>query len=87
MVAKFLMYSTRICPYCRMAERLLATKEVQFENVMVDENSARRNEMTLRAGKTGVPQIFIGEMHVGGVEPAKLESTGKLNALLESKVV
>ena len=65
MVAKILMYSTRICPYCRMAERLLATKGIQFELVMVEENPARRDEMTQRAGQSSVPQIFIGDIPVG----------------------
>jgi glutaredoxin 3 len=84
MVAKILIYSTRICSYCRMAERLLATRGVQFEKILVDENSARRDEMRVRAGQTSVPQIFIGDLHVGGyVELAELESTGKLDALLE----
>ncbi len=84
MVAKILMYGTRCCPYCRMAERLLAAKGVQIEKVMVDENPVRRDEMTLRAGRTSVPQIFIGDVHVGGyAELAGLERTGKLDVLLE----
>ena len=84
MVAKILMYSTRFCPYCRMAERLLATKGVEIEKVMVDENPVRRDEMTLRVGQTSVPQIFIGDIHVGGyAELAGLERTGKLDVLLE----
>jgi glutaredoxin 3 len=84
MVAKILIYSARFCPYCRMAERLLATKKVEIEKVMVDENPVRRDEMTLRAGQTSVPQIFIGDIHVGGfAELAGLERTGKLDVLLE----
>lgn len=85
MVAKVLMYSSRLCPYCRMAERLLEQKGVQAEKVMVDEDPLRREEMTRRAGRTSVPQIFIGETHVGGyTELAGLERAGQLDALLKS---
>lgn len=84
MVAKVLMYSSRLCPYCRMAEQLLEQKGIQAEKVMVDENPARRDEMTQRAGRTSVPQIFIGETHVGGyTELAGLERAGQLDALLK----
>jgi glutaredoxin 3 len=84
-VTKVLMYSSRLCPYCRMAERLLEKKGAQTEKVMVDENPARRDEMTRRAGRTSVPQIFIGETHVGGyTELAELERAGQLDALLKS---
>lgn len=85
MVAKVLIYSSRLCPYCRMAERLLEQKGVQAEKVMVDENPVRREEMTRRAGRTSVPQIFIGETHVGGyTELAGLERAGQLDALLKT---
>ena len=78
------MYSSRVCPYCRMAERLLEKKGAQTEKVMVDENPARRDEMTRRAGRTSVPQIFIGESHIGGYsELAELELAGQLDALLK----
>jgi glutaredoxin 3 len=79
------MYSSRLCPYCRMAERLLEKKGAQTEKVMVDENPSRRDEMTRRAGRTSVPQIFIGETYVGGyMELAELERAGELDALLKS---
>ena len=85
MVARVLMYSTRLCPYCRMAERLLDKKGVQAEKVMVDENPARRDEMVRLTGRTSVPQIFIGDEHVGGYrELAGLERTGRLDELLRS---
>lgn len=84
-MTKVLMYSTRFCPYCRMAERLLEKKGAQTEKVMVDENPASRDEMTRRAGRTSVPQIFIGETYVGGyMELAELERAGRLDALLKS---
>ena len=85
MVAQVLLYGTRICPYCRMAERLLEKKGVQAEKVMVDQNPARREEMIRLTGRTSVPQIFIGSTHVGGyTELAGLERDGQLDALLKS---
>jgi len=82
-VARVLMYSTHICPYCRMAERLLAKKGVEPERVMVDDNPARREEMTRLTGRTSVPQIFVGTHHVGGyTELAELDRDGKLDTLL-----
>ena len=85
MVAKVLLYGTRICPYCRMAERLLEKKGVQAEKVMVDQNPARREEMIRLTGRTSVPQIFIGSTHVGGyTELAGLERAGQLDELLKS---
>ena len=85
MTAKVLMYSSHVCPYCRMAERLLEQKGVRAEKVMVDEDPARREEMIRRAGRTSVPQIFIGETHVGGyTDLADLERAGRLDALLKS---
>ncbi len=82
-MARVLMYSTHICPYCRMAERLLAKKGVEPERVMVDDNPARREEMTRLTGRTSVPQIFVGAHHVGGyTELAELDREGKLDTLL-----
>ena len=85
MTAKVLIYGTRVCPYCRMAERLLDKKGVPVEKVMVDENPARRDEMIQLTGRTSVPQIFIGRAHVGGyTELAALEHAGRLDALLHA---
>lgn len=82
---KVLIYSTHVCPYCRMAERLLEKKGVPMEKVMVDENPARREEMTRLTGRTSVPQIFVGNTHVGGyLELAGLERAGRLDMLLKS---
>ena len=84
-MAKVLIYSSRLCPYCRMAERLLEQKGIQAEKVLVDENPVRRDEMIRRAGRTSVPQIFIGDKHVGGyAELAGLERAGQLDAILKS---
>ena len=84
MMARVLMYCTRVCGYCRMAERLLEKKGVPLEKVLVDESSAQREEMMRLTGRTSVPQIFIGKTHVGGyTELAGLERQGRLDALLQ----
>jgi glutaredoxin 3 len=78
------VYSTRICPYCLMAKRLLANKGAPYEEVLVDVDGTRRVEMTERSGgRRTVPQIFIGDRHVGGYdELAALERAGELDPLL-----
>jgi glutaredoxin 3 len=77
------MYSTRWCPFCVMAKRLLAAKGVAVEEVAVDADPARRIEMVQRTGRRTVPQIFIGEKHIGGFEDmAELEHKGELDPLL-----
>jgi glutaredoxin 3 len=83
-MAKVLMYSTGICPFCVMAERLLTAKGVKdFEKVRVDLAPDRRTEMMERTGRRTVPQIYIGETHVGGYdELAALDRAGKLDPLL-----
>lgn len=79
-----LVYSTRICPYCMLAKRLLGAKGVTYEEVMVDGDTARRTEMMQRSGRRTVPQIFIGDTHVGGFDDlAALERAGKLDPLLQ----
>lgn len=77
------MYSTRVCPYCRMAEALLTRKGAQVEKILVDEDPARREEMVKRTGRRTVPQIFIGTTHVGGyTDVAELDRRGELDPLL-----
>ena len=80
------MYSTGVCPYCQMAERLLAEKGVTtIEKIRVDLDPAQRAEMMERTGRRTVPQIYIGETHVGGYdELAALERAGKLDELLHA---
>ncbi len=83
-MAKVLMYSTGVCPFCVMAERLLRAKGVaDIEKVRVDLDPARREEMMTRSGRRSVPQIFIGERHVGGYDDlAELDNEGGLDPLL-----
>jgi len=78
------MYSTRVCPYCIMAERLLVSKGVEItEKILVDVDPVRREEMMTRTGRRTVPQIFIGETHVGGFDDlSALDKAGKLDPLL-----
>jgi glutaredoxin 3 len=83
-MATVTMYLTGSCPYCHMAERLLATKGVDaIDKVRVDLEPERRAEMMERTGRRTVPQIYIGETHVGGYDDlAALDRAGKLDALL-----
>ena len=79
------MYCTATCPYCRMADRLLANKGVAAVNrIRVDMEPERRREMIERAGRSSVPQIFVGELHVGGYDELSwLDQSGRLDALLK----
>ena len=80
------MYSTGICPFCRMAERLLAAKGVNdISKIRVDLDPAKRSEMMESTGRRTVPQIYIGDTHVGGYEElAALATAGKLDELLRT---
>jgi Glutaredoxin, GrxC family len=80
-----LIYSTRICPYCVMARRLLSQRGIPFEDVRVDDVPEQRSVMLARSnGRRTVPQIFFGEQHVGGFqELAMLDRSGRLTALLQ----
>lgn len=79
-----LLYTTPICGYCAAAKRLLTAKGVSFSEVNVMAQPAKRSEMMQKAnGRHTVPQIFIGETHVGGYDDLNaLERAGKLDALL-----
>jgi len=78
------MYITAACPFCQSAERLLLEKGVRVEKVRVDLEPARRAEMMQRSGRHTVPQIWIGERHVGGCDDLyALEREGRLDPLLE----
>ena len=83
-MAKIVMYTTGSCPYCVMAEKLLRAKGVaEVEKVRVDLEPARRDEMMSRTGRRTVPQIYIGERHVGGYDDlAALDRAGQLDPLL-----
>jgi glutaredoxin 3 len=78
------IYTTRYCPYCRAAKRLLTRKGVEFTEIDVSGDPKGRSEMVARAnGRMTVPQIFIGSTHVGGYDDlSALERAGKLDPLL-----
>jgi glutaredoxin 3 len=82
------MYSTRVCPYCVMAEKLLQKKGVaNLEKILIDVDPAQRETMMARTGRRTVPQIYIGDHHVGGYDDlAALDRAGKLDALLADPI-
>ena len=83
-MAKVLMYSTGVCPYCIQAERLLAAKGVAtIEKIRVDLQPEQRVAMMEKTGRRTVPQIYIGDTHVGGFDDlSALDRAGGLDTLL-----
>ena len=86
MGAKVRMYSTGVCPYCNMAERLLKAKGVEeIEKIRVDLEPEQRALMMEKTGRRTVPQIYIGDTHVGGFDDlSALDREGKLEPLLQA---
>lgn len=77
------MYVNSWCPYCEFARTLLRRKGATFAEISVEEHPERRAEMIQRSGRHTVPQIFIGERHIGGADDLyELEDTGALDVLL-----
>ena len=85
-MAAVLMYTSGACPYCTRAERLLNSKGVTgITKIRVDLDPEKRNEMMTRTGRRTVPQIYIGDTHVGGYDDlAALDQAGGLDALLRA---
>jgi glutaredoxin 3 len=84
-MARVLMYCTAACPFCQSAERLLVEKGARIEKVRVDLEPGRRGEMTQKSGRQTVPQIWIGERHIGGCDDLyALDRKGGLDSLLEA---
>ena len=85
-MAKVMMYSTGVCPFCVRAEQLLKARGVAtIEKVRIDLEPDRRDEMMERTGRRTVPQIYIGATHVGGFdELSALDRAGSLMPLLQS---
>ncbi len=82
---KVVMYSTAVCPYCQRAEMLLKQRGVtEIEKIRIDLDPAQRDDMMAKTGRRTVPQIFIGETHVGGFDDlAALDREGGLVSLLQ----
>ncbi len=83
-MARVTMYTTAVCPYCQQAERLLASRGVaSIDKVRIDLEPARRQEMMERTGRRTVPQIYVGDVHVGGYDDlVALDRAGGLDPLL-----
>jgi glutaredoxin 3 len=83
-MAKVVMYSTAVCPFCLMAERLLKSKGIEaIDKIRVDLEPQRRQEMMDRTGRRTVPQIYVGERHIGGYDDlSALDRAGGLDPLL-----
>jgi glutaredoxin 3 len=82
---KVTMYSTAVCPYCQRAEMLLKQRGVtEIDKIRIDLDPAQRDEMMAKTGRRTVPQIFIGQTHVGGFDDlAALDREGGLTSLLQ----
>ena len=83
-MSKITVYTTRSCPYCHSAKSLLTSKGASYDEIDVSGDATERQRMMLRAnGRRSVPQIFIGEIHVGGSDDLhELERRGGLDQLL-----
>ncbi len=83
---KILIYTAHRCGYCVMAKRLLDSKNVTYTEINVDEQAGMREEMMTRTRRRTVPQIYIGDFHVGGFDDLNaLNQAGKLNVLLQNE--
>lgn len=87
MTSKVVLYHTASCPYCVRAERLLEAKGVKdIEKIRVDLDPAQRQVMMQRTGRRTVPQIYVGDTHVGGFDDlSKLDREGRLEPLLRGE--
>lgn len=80
---EIVMYCTEVCPYCQRAEKLLKSKGVQITKIRVDQDRGKLKEMIKRTGRNTVPQIYIGDKHVGGFDDlSELDIMDELDELL-----
>ena len=83
---EIILYTTAICPYCVAAKNFLKSKGREWVEVRVDADPAEREKMVALTRRTSVPQIFVGDVHVGGYDDMMaLQRAGKLEPLLEGK--
>ena len=81
--APITLYTSAVCAYCMAAKNFLKSRGLEWNEVRIDLDAAERERMVERAGRTSVPQIFIGDVHVGGYDDmVALQRAGKLDALL-----
>lgn len=77
------IYSSAICPYCVAAKNFLRSKGIAYDEVRIDLDPVRREEMLAKARRTSVPQIFVGDVHVGGFDDlVAADRSGRLAELL-----
>jgi glutaredoxin 3 len=80
------LYTTRFCPYCVRAKALLNSKDVAYQELVVDSDQGLRREMIQKSKRTSVPQIWIGDTHVGGCDELfQLERKGTLDNMLQNQ--
>jgi glutaredoxin 3 len=78
------LYVSDWCPYCQRAKNLLTQKQLIFDEINVDDDAKFREEMTARSNRNTVPQIFIGDKHVGGCDDLfALDRSGELDRLIQ----
>lgn len=83
-MANVTIYSSNYCPFCTRAKHLLASKNVDYQEIRVDGAPKVRAEMTKKSGRTSVPQIWIGDQHIGGCDDLyELEHKNQLDQLLQ----
>ncbi|WP_018233090.1 glutaredoxin 3 [Thioalkalivibrio thiocyanodenitrificans] len=83
MSSPVVIYTSAFCPYCAWARQMLSAKGVEFHEIRVDKSPGERGIMETRSGRTSVPQIFIGDFHVGGYDDlAAMDREGRLDPLL-----
>jgi glutaredoxin 3 len=79
-----IVYVTGWCPYCERARNLMTKKGLKFNEINVDEDAKSRDEMIVRSGRRSVPQIFIGDKHIGGCDDLfALDGSGELDRLIQ----
>lgn len=84
--AKVVVYTTEVCPYCHMAKDLLKARNITFEEIRIDLDAQKREEMMRLSHRRTVPQIFINDQPIGGYDDlSALVKAGKLDALLAAK--
>ena len=82
--AAITLYVTGWCPYCQRAKQLLTQKSLVFDEINVDDDAKFREEMMARSGRRTVPQIFIGDKHIGGCDDLfALDGSGELDRLIQ----